>query len=162
MSELKDKVVVLLVSKPELLPLEGLLLLVHQTYDHPHQKKLEGSYAIIWLPISISDTWTDAEEEIFNFLSKSLPWFSVGQPWLVNSAVVNYIKQAWDYKNDPLMVVLDSQGLISNSNAIEMVLIWGARAYPFSSSREKELWEEENWTLQLLVNEIDHLLTRWV
>ena len=55
---MKSKVVLLLVSKAELLPQEGLLLLVDRTYDHPYHKKLEGSYEIVW--ISIFDKWTDA------------------------------------------------------------------------------------------------------
>ena len=33
----------------------------------------------------------------------------------------------------------------------------GARAYPFSTSKEKELRDEENWTLKLLLDEIDPL-----
>jgi len=72
---MKGKVVLLLVSKAELLPQEGLLLLLDRTYDHSYNKKLEGSYEIVW--ISISDTWTDAERDIFDFLSNSLPWYSV-------------------------------------------------------------------------------------
>jgi len=40
--------------------------------------------------------------------------------------------------------------------------IWGATAYPFSTSKEKKLWDEENWTLKLLLDEIDPLLTTWV
>ncbi|KAJ6890205.1 protein SIEVE ELEMENT OCCLUSION C isoform X1 [Populus alba x Populus x berolinensis] len=159
-SEMKGKVVLLLVSKAELLPQEGLLLLLDRTYDHPYHKKLEGSYEIVW--ISISDTWTDAERDIFDVLSNSLPWYSVRRPWVLYSAVVNYIKQEWDYKNAPLIVVLDSQGLVRKSNAMDMVFIWGARAYPFSTSKEKELWDEENWTLKLLLDEIDPLLTTWV
>lgn len=161
-SELKDKVVVLLVSKPELLPLERLLLLVHQTNVHLPHENLDESYEIVWIPISFSDKWSEAEAERFNLLSDSLPWYSLRRPWLLNSAVVNYIKQVWNFKSDPLMVVLDSQGMVTNSNAIDMILIWGAKAYPFSSSREKQLWEEEHWTLKLLVDEIDPLLTRWV
>ncbi|KAL3511367.1 hypothetical protein ACH5RR_030768 [Cinchona calisaya] len=43
-SELRNKVVVLLVSKPELLPIEKIFLLVQQTYDHPHQQKIGQSY----------------------------------------------------------------------------------------------------------------------
>lgn len=159
-SEMKGKVVLLLVSKAELLPQEGLLLLLDRTYDHPYHKKLEGSYEIVW--ISISDTWTDAERDIFNFLSNSLPWYSVRRPWVLYAAVVNYIKQEWDYKNVPLIVVLDSKGMVSKSNAMDMVFIWGATAYPFSTSKEKELWDEENWTLKLLLDEIDPLLTTWV
>lgn len=162
MSELKDKVVILLVSKPELLPLEKLFLLVHQTYDHPHNKNLEESYKIVWVPISSSETWTDVEERNFELFSCSLPWYSVRQPQLLNSAVVNLIKQEWNFKEEPIMVVLDSQGMVTNSNALDMVLIWGARGYPFSVTREIELWQEEDWTLPLMIDEIHPLLNKWV
>lgn len=60
------------------------------------------------------------------------------------------------------MVALDPKGMVTNYNAIDMVYIWGAKAYPFSASREIELWEEEKWTMQFLVDEIDTLLTTWV
>ncbi|KAJ6431065.1 hypothetical protein OIU84_018543 [Salix udensis] len=142
-SEVKDKVVLILVSKAELLPLEGLLLLLERTYDHHHHKKLEGSYEIVW--ISVSDTWTDSERDMFDFLSNSLPWYSVRRPWVLYSAVVNYIKQEWGYKNDS-----------------SYCSIGFTRAYPFSSSKEEQLWDEENWTLKLLLDEIDPVLTTWV
>ncbi|XP_050204268.1 protein SIEVE ELEMENT OCCLUSION C [Mercurialis annua] len=161
-SELKDKVVILLVSKPVLIPLEGLFLLIHQAQDYSQHKELDKNYEIIWVPISFSDTWTDSEVERFNFLSNTLPWYSIRQPWLLHSAIVNYIKQEWNFKDDPLMLVLDSKGVVTNPNAIDMVVIWGAKAFPFSSSREKQLWEEQNWTLQFLIDDIDPLLTRWV
>lgn len=156
-SELKDKVIILLVSKPELLPIEHLLLLVEQTYDHPDHKK-EGSYEIVWVPIPSSDTWTLTEQRSFNFFSNSLPWFSIRQPCLLSSAMVHFIKQEWDFKEDPLMVALDFQGRVINSNAIDMIFIWGARAFPFSTTREKQLWENETRTLQLMIDGIDPLL----
>ncbi|KAM7464691.1 hypothetical protein LguiA_032812 [Lonicera macranthoides] len=156
-SELKDKVVILLVSKPELLPIEHLLLLVEQTYDHPAHKK-EGSYEIVWVPIPSSDTWTLNEQRIYNFFSNSLPWFSIRQPCLLSSATVHFIKQEWNFKEDPLMVALDFQGRVINSNAIDMIFIWGAKAFPFSTTREKELWENETHALQLMIEGIDPLL----
>ncbi|CAL5443064.1 unnamed protein product [Camellia sinensis] len=162
LSELKSKVVILLVSRPELLPIEVLLLLVQQMFDHPHRVNLQGSYEIVWVPIPSSDTWTDVEEQNFDFLSNSLPWFSIRRPWLLSSIVVKSIKQAWDFKEKPLMVVLDTQGMVTNLNAIDMALIWGAMAFPFSTSRENELWEEETWNLQLLLDGIDPLVAKWV
>ncbi|RVW72607.1 Protein SIEVE ELEMENT OCCLUSION C [Vitis vinifera] len=161
-SELKNKVVICMVSKPEPLPIEELLFLVQQTYDHPHHNKLERSYEIVWVPIPSSDTWTEAEERSFDFLCYSLPWYSVRQPWLLCSEVVTFIKQKWNFKDEPIMVVLDSQGEVTNSNAIDMALIWGDRAYPFSASVEKKLWEEEKWNLQFMIDEIDSLLTKLV
>ncbi|KAJ9169438.1 hypothetical protein P3X46_017637 [Hevea brasiliensis] len=129
-------------TQEKLLPLEGLFLLVHQTYDHPPYNKVEESYELVLVPISFSDKWSYDEAERFNLLSNSLPWYSIRRPWSLNSAVVNYIKQLWNFKDDPLMVVLNSQGMVTNSNAIDMILIWGAKAFSFSSSREKQLWEE--------------------
>ncbi|GLT69786.1 hypothetical protein SLA2020_419090 [Shorea laevis] len=138
-SELNNKVVMLLISKPELLPIENLLLLVQQTYDHPLNKKYKGSYEIVWFPIPSTNTWTDAEHRSGELCKTSMelhggaPHGSVG-----------------------------FKGMVSNSNAIDMVMIWGARAYPFSASGEEVLWENQNWTLQLMIDEIDSLLAYWV
>ncbi|CAL5384202.1 unnamed protein product [Camellia sinensis] len=44
----------------------------------------------------------------------------------------------------------------------DMALIGGAMAFPFSTSRENELWEEETWNLQLLLDGIDPLVAKWV
>ncbi|GMJ13241.1 hypothetical protein like AT1G67790 [Hibiscus trionum] len=161
-SELKSKVVLLLISKPDLLPLEQLFFLVNQTYDHPHREKVEGSYAIIWVPISFSEVWTAAEEKRFNFLSNSMPFYSVRQPWSLNSSVINFMKQEWSYRGEAIMVVLDPEGTITSSNALDMIFIWGSRAYPFSLSRENELWDGEQWTMQLITNGIHPILTQLV
>ncbi|XP_052484430.1 protein SIEVE ELEMENT OCCLUSION C isoform X2 [Gossypium raimondii] len=161
-SALKSKVVLLLISKPDLLPFEQLFFLVNQTYDHPHNDKIEGSYAIIWVPISFYEAWTDAEQKLFDFISNSMPCYLVRQPWSLNSAVVNFMKQEWNYGGEAIMVVLDSEGMITNLNALDMVFIWGSKAYPFSLSRENELWDGEQWKMQLITNEIHPILTQWV
>ncbi|TYJ43366.1 hypothetical protein E1A91_A03G147700v1 [Gossypium mustelinum] len=136
-SALKSKVVLLLISKPDLLPFEQLFFLVNQTYDHPHNDKTEGSYAIIWVPISFYEAWIDTEQKWFDFISNSMPC-------------------------EAIMVVLDSEGMITNFNALDMVFIWGSKAYHFSLSRENELWDGEKWKMQLITNEIHPILTQWV
>ncbi|PHU02909.1 hypothetical protein BC332_28160 [Capsicum chinense] len=160
--ELKNKVVLLLISKPELFSVEEIFYLVRQMHDHPLHKKIGGSYAILWVPIPSSHTWSLTDELNFQFLSNSLPWFSIRRPWSLHSAVVNFIRQEWIYKNEPVMVVLSTDGVVTNLNATDMVWLWGAKAFPFSASREKELWEQENRILQLLIHGIDPLLTNWV
>lgn len=160
---MKNKEVILLITSPEILPLERLLSLIQQTCNHPHNKSVEGSYVIIWIPISLSERWTDAEQRSFIFFHNNVPWYTISKPWSLNKGVQTFIRQAWNFEGEPLMVVLDSQGKVSNSNAVDMVLIWGgAQAFPFSSSREAELWEEETWSLHLLIDQIDHFLTRMV
>ncbi|KAA8529662.1 hypothetical protein F0562_034238 [Nyssa sinensis] len=90
-SELKNQVALLLISKPDL-PLEELLLLVQQTCDHTDQEKLKGSYKIVWVPIPSSTTWSRAEEISFDFLSNCLPWYSVRQPWLLSLTVPKWVE----------------------------------------------------------------------
>ncbi|XP_010556201.1 PREDICTED: protein SIEVE ELEMENT OCCLUSION C-like [Tarenaya hassleriana] len=162
-TELKDKVILLLLSKPELLPLEQLLFLLQQTYDHRSKVESNRNYDIIWIPIPSSTRWTDEEKGIFKFISNSLPWCSVRRPWLMSSTVVKFMRTEWNYRDgETMMVVLDSNGRIVNMNAMDMVLIWGVRAYPFSISRENELWEEDGWSMQLLLDNIHPAFETWV
>ncbi|RZB73235.1 protein SIEVE ELEMENT OCCLUSION C-like [Glycine soja] len=161
-SELKNKTVLLLISKPQLLNPIDIYLLVQQTCDHPLNERLRESYKIVWIPLPSSDTWTEAEERSFNFMSDSLPWNAVRKPRLLSSAVVKYIREQWNYKDEPIMVALDSKGKVTNYNALDMINIWGAQAYPFSASKEEELWQDQNLTMQLLLDGINPLLAYWV
>ncbi|KAL0297040.1 UNVERIFIED_CONTAM: protein SIEVE ELEMENT OCCLUSION C [Sesamum radiatum] len=160
--ELENKVVVLLISKPELIPVDELFFLVQQTSDHPQRNKFEGSYEILWVPIPSSREWNLADKINFEFFSDRLPWFSIRRPWSLNSTVVSYIRQEWNFNDDPIMVVLNENGMVTNLNAMDMVWIWGPKAFPFSNSREKELWEQENCMLDLIINGISPSLTQWV
>jgi hypothetical protein len=151
-TEVQDKVTLLLLSKP---PVEPLFFLLQQLYDHPSNTNTEQNYEIIWVPIPSSQKWTDEEKEIFDFYSNSLPWISVRQPWLMSSTILNFFKQEWHYKdNEAMLVVIDSNGRFVNMNAMDMVLIWGVKAYPFSVSREDELWKEHGWSINLLLDGI--------
>ncbi|XP_004239489.2 protein SIEVE ELEMENT OCCLUSION C [Solanum lycopersicum] len=160
--ELENKVVILLISKPELFTSEKIFYLVQRMHDHPLHKEIEGSYAILWVPIPYSQAWSLTDEMNFQFLSNSLPWFSIRQPWSLHSSVVNFIRQEWSYKDEPVMVVLSTDGVVTNLNAVDIIWLWGAKAFPFSTSKEKELWEQENRILELLIDGIDPLLTNLV
>ncbi|XP_019176078.1 PREDICTED: protein SIEVE ELEMENT OCCLUSION C [Ipomoea nil] len=159
--ELKGKEVMFLISKPEIFSMEKVFFLMQQTYDHPHRKSLQGSYVILWVPIATSDVWSHADEITFQFWSNSFPWFSIRQPRLLNSDVVQFIRREWNYNEEPIMVILNTDGVITNSNALDMVWIWGAKAFPFSTSKEKELWEHQKWSLQFITDGIDPLLSQW-
>ncbi|VVA90981.1 unnamed protein product [Arabis nemorensis] len=162
-TELKEKVILLLLSKPELLPIEPLLFMLQQLYDHPSNTTTEQNYEILWIPIPSSQKWTDEEKGNFNFFSNSLPWISVRRPWLMSSTVLNFLRTEWPYRDgETMVVVMDPKGRVMNMNAMDMVLIWGIRAYPFSVSREDELWEEDGWSMQLLLEGIHPAFETWV
>ncbi|KAK4764398.1 hypothetical protein SAY87_013836 [Trapa incisa] len=157
-SEFQDKVVILLILKPNLLTEEELLLLYHQMYGYPCKNNLKGSYQIIYVPIPDSSSWSDTEEQNYKFLSNQFPWYSISRPRFLSPAVLNFIKHEWNYRDEPIAVVIDTRGSVTNLKAIHMMKIWGFDAYPFSSSREEELWRTEKSTFQLLLTRIEPLL----
>lgn len=76
--------------------------------------------------------------------------------------MIEFIKDVWQFHGDPVMVVLDFKGKVTSLNAIDMISIWHDLAYPFSVAREKELWVEQSWTMELLIDNIDPLIMYWV
>ncbi|KAL8142437.1 hypothetical protein V2J09_015469 [Rumex salicifolius] len=155
-SELAEKVVLLLISKSELLPIDELLLLVQRINDNSN-----ASYEIVWIPVTSSETWSDNNIIVYSFLSNSLPWYSVKSPWSLSPTTINHIKKEWKFNDQPIIVALDPGGQVSNSNAIDMGWIWGAKAFPFSTSKEEELWSHENSIHKLLVDSVSPLLSMW-
>lgn len=73
-----------------------------------------------------------------------------------------YIKEEWRFNKKPMLVVLDAQGRVANPNALHMIFIWGSLAFPFTSTREEELWKAETWRMELLADAIDATLFNWV
>ncbi|KAF2606387.1 hypothetical protein F2Q68_00046043, partial [Brassica cretica] len=158
-TDLKEKVILLLLSKPELLPTEPFHFLLQQLYDHPSNTNTE----ILWIPIPTSQKWTEEEKQTFNFSSNSLPCISVKRPWLMSSTVLNFLRTEWPYRDGETMVaVMDTNGKVVNMNAMDMVLIWGGKAYPFTASKEDELWEEDHTlSLQLMLDGIHPEFNTW-
>lgn len=138
-----------------MLPLDKAFFLVQQT-------RSSDSCVVLWVPISSLNEWGPAEKTSFEFFSDRVPWLSVRRPWSLNLSVVKFITQEWSFWEDPILVVVDEQGLVANTNAMDMVWIWGPKAFPFSSSRERELWEQADWTVDLMINGISPLLSEWV
>ncbi|KAM0016629.1 putative sieve element occlusion [Helianthus debilis subsp. tardiflorus] len=81
-----------------------------------------------------------------------MPWYSLFHPSLLDPAVIKYIKEKWYFNRKPLLVVMDSQGRIVNTNALHMLWTWGSVAFPFTSPKEEALWRDETWRVELLVD----------
>ncbi|XP_058073045.1 protein SIEVE ELEMENT OCCLUSION A-like [Magnolia sinica] len=39
--------------------------------------------------------------------------------------------------------------------------IWGSLAFPFTDSKEEDLWKEQTWTVEFLVEQIDTEILQW-
>ncbi|KAJ6430369.1 hypothetical protein OIU84_021717 [Salix udensis] len=160
---LRTKTVLLLISDLELSHDE--LTQLKQIYSEAREQpgRAESQYEIVWLPVVDRSTpWDETKRKQFETLQPMMPWYSVHHPSLLDVAVIRYIKEMWHFNKKALIVVLDPQGKVVNPNAIHMVWIWRSLAFPFTSSREEALWNEETWKMKLLVDSIDQLTLSWI
>ncbi|XP_042517118.1 protein SIEVE ELEMENT OCCLUSION B-like [Macadamia integrifolia] len=127
--------------------------------------RLESYYQEVWLPV-VDKTipWTEAKQREFDRLQKTMPWYSVHHPSLINSLVIKYIKEKWHFNKKPILVVLEDSGRVTNTNALHMLWIWGSIAAGriLTSSSEKHLWSIETWGIKFLVDGIDENILHWM
>ncbi|PQQ05207.1 protein SIEVE ELEMENT OCCLUSION B-like [Prunus yedoensis var. nudiflora] len=160
---LKRKTVILFISDLDVVH-ENEYMIVQNMYMEKRQSptRPESQYEVVWVPIV--DTWTDAKYQQFEELRRNMEWYTVFHPSVVSPTVIRYIrkKDKWNFQKKPLLVVLDPQGKIVHTNAVHMMCIWGSIAFPFTSSKEKLLWEDETWRIELLADSIDQNLFNWI
>ncbi|CAJ1938217.1 unnamed protein product [Sphenostylis stenocarpa] len=140
------------------------LVIFEQMYLESRQDstRLESQYELVWIPVvDKALPWTELKPK-FEMLQSMMSWYSVYDPYLLEPATFKYIKEVWLFKAKPILVVLDPLGKVVNLNAIPMMWIWGSLAYPFSTSREEVLWNQETWGLSLLADTIDPSLLFWI
>ncbi|KAI3818116.1 hypothetical protein L1987_11919 [Smallanthus sonchifolius] len=162
---LKKKIVLLLISDLDLPPEE--LTVLDQMYREAKQNptRPESQYEVVWLPVVSNHRttpWTEENQVKFEGLRNMMPWYSVFHPSLLDRAVIKYIKEVWHFNHKPLLVVMDPQGRIVNTNALHMMWIWGSVAFPFTSLREEALWREETWRIELLADSIEPMIFNWI
>ena len=130
------------------------IALLKPVYD---TTKKEKNYTIVWVPVV--EQWTDELRKKFDALRPKMPWYIVQQ--FTTVVGIKYIKEVWQFKGKPTLVVLSPQGKVENTNAIHMIKSWGLKAFPFDSKVAKKLEEEKNW-LGNIVTEINTSVTSWV
>ena len=105
-------------------------------------------YKFVWIPIE--DQWTDDMQKKFEMLQSKMP------PWCIVHKFsfqlgIKYIKEEWQFKDKPIVVVMNSQGIVEHPNALPMITISGKKAFPFTSEKEQELSNEVNWFGNLII-----------
>ncbi|KAL0549459.1 hypothetical protein IC582_013941 [Cucumis melo] len=160
---LKRKNVLLLISDLNISHDE--LSILDQLYNESRAQgmRVESQFEVVWIPIvDHSIKWNDSMQKRFEYLLSIMPWHIVHHPTLISKAVTRFIGEVWQFRNRPILVVLDPQGKVVSPNAIHMMWIWGSLAFPFTSVKEEVLWKEETWRLELLVDGIDPAVLNWI
>ncbi|CAH8385718.1 unnamed protein product [Eruca vesicaria subsp. sativa] len=152
---LTQKHVLLLVSDLE--NIEKELYILESLYTEAWQQ----SFEILWVPVH--DSWTDAHDVKFELLHSKMRWYVLGEPRKLRRSAVRFVREWWGFKNRPILVALDPKGQVMSTNAFPMVWIWQSFAYPFTTARERDLWTEQEWNLEFLIDGTDpHSLNQLV
>ncbi|XP_024023960.1 protein SIEVE ELEMENT OCCLUSION B-like [Morus notabilis] len=161
--ELRRKVVALFITAidPELSGTAEYAILQQMYSEKKHNlTRSESQYEVVWVPVA--DIWTDEKYRLFETLRDQMEWHSVHHPSVVSAVVRRFFREKWNFSKKPLLVVMDTQGRIVHHNAIHMMCIWGSLSYPFTANREKLLWEETNWTIDLLADNLEPNMISWI
>ncbi|XP_010496280.1 PREDICTED: protein SIEVE ELEMENT OCCLUSION A [Camelina sativa] len=152
---LTQKHVLLLVSDLE--NIEKELYILESLYTEAWQQ----SFEILWVPVQ--DFWTEADDAKFEALHMNMRWYVLGEPRKLRRAAMRFVREWWGFKNRPILVALDPKGQVMSTNAFPMVWIWQPFAHPFTTARERDLWSEQEWSLEFLIDGTDpHSLNQLV
>lgn len=133
------------------------------------QTKGEAQYYVVWIPVvEKTTTWDQETQQKFDQLISLMPWYVVPEPSKIKAEVIKYIKKEWHFENKMIVVPIDRRGSVQSLNALDMLLIWGNKAYAsiFGEKDQESIWETQKiWTLELLLGGIDNnfsLVLDWV
>ncbi|XP_030496787.2 protein SIEVE ELEMENT OCCLUSION B [Cannabis sativa] len=161
--DLKRKVVALFITEvdPELIRSSEYAILQQMYAEKRHSMtRSESQYEVVWVPIS--NVWNDEKYRVFDRLKEQMEWHSVHHPSAVTPVAPRFFREKWGFVKKPMLVVIDTQGRVVHHNAIHMMCIWGSLAYPFTANREKLLWEDNAWTMDLLIDGLDPSAAEWI
>ncbi|CAI8601800.1 unnamed protein product [Vicia faba] len=98
-------------------------------------------FKILWIPVV--DEWTLLHKAEFDNLKLDMPWYVA--EYFYPLAGIRLIREDLNYKNKPILPVLNSQGRIVNYNAMHMIFVWGIDAFPFRPDDDEVLTQKWNW-----------------
>ncbi|KAJ1431596.1 Sieve element occlusion, C-terminal [Sesbania bispinosa] len=98
-------------------------------------------FKILWVPIV--DDWNLLHKAEFDNLKLEMPWYVV--EYFYPLAGIRLIREDLNYKNKPIIPVLNPQGRVVNYNAMHMIFVWGIEAFPFRPTDDENLTQKWNW-----------------
>jgi hypothetical protein len=93
--------------------------LILKAIDDEIRKK--DHYKILWIPIV--EQWSDDERKKFDMLRSKMSWYIM--QYVAPVEGIRFIKKDWNFKNKPILVVLNPQGKVEHPNALHIIRVWG-------------------------------------
>ena len=158
---LREKKVLLFISTLEVTHEEiSVMLRLHEglkTNNHHEQ------YRLVWIPMV--EEWTMTLRKKMEILKAKMPWYVIQvQQFGFGGGIIagsKFIKQEWQFKKTPMVVVMDHQGKVKHKNAFQFIKVWGIKAFPFDEDKEDEINMQVNW-LRPIICDIYPTILPWV
>ncbi|GMN74180.1 hypothetical protein TIFTF001_052329 [Ficus carica] len=119
--------------------------------------KKDDRYKIVWVPIV--EQWTEEQRKKFEILRVKMPWYVV--QYYSPIAGLKFVKEEWEYKGKPTLVVVNPQGKVENVNALHLIRVWGMKAFPFNKAAEEAISREREW-IGPVVNNFHPSVQTWI
>lgn len=121
----------------------------------------DQNYKIVWIPIINSEVYDEDESrKKYEYVISTMKWYAV--QYGTKIAGLRFLEEIWQFREDALMVVLDSKSKVKFSNAIHLLRVWGNNAIPFSHDRAIALLRK-NWPESTILKFCDQpRLQSWV
>ncbi|XP_058005325.1 protein SIEVE ELEMENT OCCLUSION B-like [Hevea brasiliensis] len=84
------------------------------------QKKGKFQYQVLWLPVV-----DKLNEQKFSLLQSLMPWYTVQQPSIIKPGALRYFREVWQFKNQTILVRLDSSGSVPSPFPLDYLWLWG-------------------------------------
>ncbi|KAL6292143.1 hypothetical protein ACE6H2_000285 [Prunus campanulata] len=91
---------------------------------HDEVKNRRGMHKIVWIPVV--EHWNEKVQKDFERLRAKMPWYTAQ----CFSPILD-LKEKWRYKGKPILVVMNPQGDVKNTNAFPLIWKDGMKAFPF-------------------------------
>ena len=102
----------------------------------------EDQYKIVWIPIE--EKWTDDMQKKFDMLQSKMPTWYIVHNYSFKLGI-KYVREKWQFKNKPIVVVMNSQGIVVHLDALRMIIVSQMNAFPFTTMKEEELSIGDDW-----------------
>ncbi|KHN37707.1 protein SIEVE ELEMENT OCCLUSION B-like [Glycine soja] len=143
LGEFKNKHVLLFISGLDHIDNEIQLLKSINAKLKEEPNELEGyrkeDFKILWIPIV--SVWDEEQKKKLDVTK--VEWYVVKE--FNFQTGIDLIKEVFNYKGNPIIMLISPEGKVENSDAKQIISKWGIDGFPFRTLDHTRLTQQWNW-----------------
>ncbi|KAK8468408.1 hypothetical protein PHAVU_006G021500 [Phaseolus vulgaris] len=140
----KNKHVLLFISGIDNIEYETQLLISIDGKLKEEPREVEGymkdDFSILWIPIV--SVWDEEQRKKVENITE-VGWYVVKE--FNFQTGIDLIKEVFNYKDNPIILLISPQGKVENPDAKQIISMWGIEGFPFRTSDHTRLTQQWNW-----------------